>query len=272
MLTLVLFQASVRFRNEAPVSPWPVGKSLAKAQKIDRSAMRTASQGSVGRPPRDLRQILEGIFHILRCGYPWRDLPERFGPWQTVYGRFRLWSRQGLWPHILGELAKGAKGTLRFIDGSYVRVHQDGAPALALAEVQGVGTSRGGRNSKLHALVDLYGRPLKILITPGNIHDITAAPQLVAGLTDSIIVADKGYDSAAFRTALEATGNRSSIPKRKGSKSFAPCNRAYYRKRHRVENFFARIKRLRRIATRYEKTRTSFEAFLMIAAILDWIR
>lgn len=216
--------------------------------------------------------MLEGIFHILRGGYPWRDLPERFGPWQTVYGRFRAWCAEGLWAKVLAELGKSAKGTLRFIDGSYIRVHQDGAPSLQLAEHHGVGTSRGGRNSKLHALVDLRGRALKLIVTPGNFNDIRVAPQLVAELNEAIVVADKGYDSDAFRSLIEHSNNRSCIPKRKGAKSSAPCNPVHYKKRARVENFFARIKRFRRISTRYERCKESFENFILFAAILDWIQ
>ena len=260
------------FRNEIEIPSWDVGTSLEKAQKINLNGCGTAPHCRVGRPPRDLRQMLEGIFHILRGGYPWRDLPEHFGPWQTVYGRFRRWSREGLWARILREVAKGARGKLRFIDGSYVRVHQDGAPALGLAGDEGVGTSRGGRNSKLHALVDLYGKPLKLIITPGNTNDIGAAPELVDGLTEVIVVADKGYDSDPFRCRLAQSHNASCIPKRKGSKSTAPYNNSHYRKRHRVENLFARIKRFRRVSTRYEKTKCSFEGFILFASVLDWIR
>lgn len=272
MLGLVLSPLPATFPDESNLSSWPVGERLEKTQKINRCVDRTAVGSHSGRPQRDLRQILEGIFHILRGGYPWRDLPRRFGPWQTVYGRFRRWSKDGVWGRILNELAKGAKGRLRFIDGSYIRVHQDGAPSLHSADREGVGTSRGGRNSKLHALVDLHGRPLKLLITPGNVNDITVAPEVIAGICDAIIVADKGYDSAAFRTLLCATDNGTCIPKRKRSKTTSPYNRAHYRKRHRVENFFARIKRFRRIATRYEKSKSSFEGFLLLASILDWIR
>ena len=207
----------------------------------------------------------------MRGGYAWRDLPWRFGPWKTIYGRFRRLRIERFWEHLFLEAARGAKGKLRFIDGSYIQVHQDGAPATKLADDEGVGTSRGGRNSKMHALVDLRGRLVRFLVTPGNVHDITPAPELVAGIGGAFVVADKGYDSDAFRELVRAGGGRSAIPKRKGAKTSAPCNTAHYRKRHRVENFFARIKRYRRIATRYEKTKNSFEAFLLFASILDWI-
>ena len=142
---------------------------------------------------------------------------------------------------------------------------------MGSSDREGVGTSRGGRNSKIHALVDIRGRAVKLIITPGNIHDISAAPDLVKGLEESIVIADKGYDSGAFRDLLAEAGNASAIPKRKGAKAGAPFHAGYYRKRHRVENFFGRIKRNRRLATRYEKTKSSFEGFLLLASVLDWI-
>ncbi|MEM7010651.1 MAG: IS5 family transposase [Verrucomicrobiota bacterium] len=271
-IIVVLFRNGFTLGGEKKIPSWHVGANLEEAQKINPALSRTEQPNRAGRPARDLRQVLEGIFHILRGGYPWRDLPERFGPWQTIYGRFRRWCQEGLWAEVLTELSKGAKGKLRFIDGSYIRVHQDGAPSLQRAEDECVGTSRGGRNSKLHALVDLHGRALKLIITPGSAHDIRAAPQLIANLHEAIVVADKGYDSAAFRSQITVAGNRSCIPKRKGAKSSAPYNRFHYKKRARVENFFARIKRFRRVSTRYEKSKRSFEGFILFASILDWIR
>ena len=261
--------------DETQVSKRPFRSNLEQAKKIkvcSPGISGTRNQVKVGRPPRDMRQVTEGIFYIMRAGCPWRDLPGRFGPWETVYGRFRKWSTNGLMARMLKEVSKIHQGKLRFIDGSYIRVHQDGAPPVETSEDQGVGTSRGGRSTKIHALVDLKGRPIKLIITPGNLHDISAAPELVEGLEDVIIVADKGYDSAKFRLLIQESGNQSCVPKRKGAKYTAAFDKGQYRKRHRVENFFARIKRFRRIATRYEKTKSSFEELLLFACVIDWIR
>ena len=207
----------------------------------------------------------------MRGGYAWRDLPRRFGPWETIYSRFRNLCTKGVWAKLFAELTKGAKGKLRFLDGTYIRVHQDGAPALQVAEHEGVGTSRGGRNSKLHSVVDIQGRPVRLVVTPGNVHDITVAPELVADMPEAIAVADKAYDSAAFRAFVTGQKSTTAIPQRARARTVAPFNKGHYKKRHRVENFFGRIKRFRRIASRFEKTRTSFEGFLLFASILDWI-
>ena len=88
-----------------------------------------------GRPNHDHRAILNGMLWILRTGAPWRDLPERYGSWQTVYSRFRRWQQAGIWEHILTTLQAEAAhdGTLddsmAMIDASNIRAHQHAAGA-----------------------------------------------------------------------------------------------------------------------------------------------
>lgn len=88
-----------------------------------------------GRPNHDHRRILNGIRWRLKTGVPWRDVPERYGPWQTLYSRFRRWQLAGVWDRILAALqaeadARGALDwSLHFIDGSVVRAHQHAAGA-----------------------------------------------------------------------------------------------------------------------------------------------
>ena len=90
---------------------------------------------ATGRPNLDHRTVLNGILWRLRTGVPWRDLPERYGNWQTVYSRFRRWQRAGVWARVLAALqAEGdAKGeldwSLHFVDGTVVRAHQHAAGA-----------------------------------------------------------------------------------------------------------------------------------------------
>lgn len=88
-----------------------------------------------GRPNKDHRTILNGILWILRTGAPWRDLPERYGSWRTVYSRFRRGQRAGIWERILTELQREAAeadqidGTITMIDSSNIRAHQHAAVA-----------------------------------------------------------------------------------------------------------------------------------------------
>ena|ERR1051325_6528990 len=136
-----------------------------------------------------------------------------------------------------------------------------------------MGPSRGGLTTKIHALVDGRGRAIKLILGAGNVADITRAPELVKGLgrtACTVLVADKGYDSDALRVLLY---KQHIFPcfavsrKRLTSRDF---HRGFYRKRHRIENFFAAVKKHRRIATRYEKLASSFLAFVTLATILHW--
>ncbi len=90
---------------------------------------------ATGRPAKDHRTVVNAILWRLRTGVPWRDLPERYGPWQTVYSRFRRWQQAGVWERVLaalqadGDVAGALDWTLHFVDGTTVRAHQSAAGA-----------------------------------------------------------------------------------------------------------------------------------------------
>jgi transposase len=75
----------------------------------------------------DDRRIVNGIFYVLRTGSPWRDLPERYGPYTTVYNRFNRWAKKGVWLRMFEVLAERSPQSLQLIDSSIVRAHQHAA-------------------------------------------------------------------------------------------------------------------------------------------------
>jgi transposase len=75
----------------------------------------------------DDRRVLNGIFWVLRSGSPWRDLPERYGPYTTCYNRFRRWAKAGVWDRIMDAITDSYGGDVRMIDGTSVRVHHSAA-------------------------------------------------------------------------------------------------------------------------------------------------
>ena len=77
-----------------------------------------------GPKPRNNRQIINGMFYVLRAGSPWRDLPERYGPYTTVYNRFNRWRKAGIWDRLMDAIVKAHDGKVQMIDSSIVRVHQ----------------------------------------------------------------------------------------------------------------------------------------------------
>lgn len=81
---------------------------------------------TTGRPPRDRREVMNGILWVLNTGVPWRDLPREFGPWQTIWHRYNQWNADGTLDAILGALRGGVKidGALWCVDGTVVRAHK----------------------------------------------------------------------------------------------------------------------------------------------------
>ena len=75
----------------------------------------------------DDRRVLSGIFYILRTGSPWRDLPERYGPYTTVYNRYNRWAKAGVWLRIFNALAECSPQSMALIDSSIIRAHQHAA-------------------------------------------------------------------------------------------------------------------------------------------------
>jgi transposase len=113
------------------------------------------------------RRVLNGILWVLRSGAPCRDLPQEFGPYTTCYNRFVRWRRAGVWSRIMDALASAHDSAVQVIDTSIVRVHQHAA-----CSARNMGRSRGGLTSKIHAVVDSSGLPVRVALTTGEAHDI----------------------------------------------------------------------------------------------------
>ncbi len=133
----------------------------------------------------NLRLLVEGIFYRLRVGCPWRDLPDYFGHWNTVYKRFNHWSSKGKLMKIFQSLVDEPDLEWEFIDGSIVKAHQHSAGA-ASPEDQGIGESRGGKTTKIHMPIDAFGLPISFIITGGEVHDCKVAPVLIDTLPQGI--------------------------------------------------------------------------------------
>ncbi len=96
-------------------------------ERIERFFPHPTHQDRRGRPWQDHRRIFNGILWRLHTGAPWRDIPERYGPWETIYGRFRRWTRDGTWAEVLTHLLEdlerhGRLGReLWFVDATVIR-------------------------------------------------------------------------------------------------------------------------------------------------------
>jgi transposase len=162
------------------------------------------------------------------------------------------------------------KPTLAMIDSTIVKAHAHACGALRRTGGQSseaLGRSRGGLTTKLHAVVSEGGELIRYLLTAGQVNDVTQAERLIQS-GEGDIVADRAYDSDAVVEQIEALGVAAVIPSRSNRKLPRVIDREVYRQRNVIERWFGRLKNFRRVATRYDKTRLSYAAFVAMAAFL----
>ena len=129
--------------------------------------------------------------------------------------------------------------------------------------------SRGGRTTKIHAIVDGLGNPIEFLLSRGNEHDSTHAIELLSkvNISESNILADKAYGSKAIREYITEQNTIYTIPPRLCNSEQWFCDWWIYKERHLVECFFQKLKWFCRVATRYDKLDSSFLGFVYLASI-----
>lgn len=136
-----------------------------------------------------------------------------------------------------------------------------------------MGRSKGGLTTKIHALCDANGLPIKLKLTAGQAHDGKSAADMLTDIgAGQILLADAAYDADAMRADLASRGAWACVkpmPTRKAVPAFSPF---LYRFRNTVERFFNKLKHFRAIATRYEKHDTNFLALVKLASVRIWLR
>lgn len=174
---------------------------------------------SRGVPRVDDRLVLNGIFWVLRSGAPWRDLPECYGPYTTCYNRFNRWRRAGIWDNILAAVTDRRDADVQMLDTSIVRVHQH-ASCVTECESNCTGRSRGGLTTKIHAVVDAKGLPLRLALSAGQDHDSLLAGDLLTELRyNGMLLADRAYDSDSIRELARERGAWANIPPKRNRRT-----------------------------------------------------
>jgi transposase len=176
---------------------------------------------------------------------------------------------------IFAELAgKGGKPERIMIDATHLKAHRTAASLFKKGPVpRRIGPTKGGLNSKLHAICDGRGRPLVMLLSEGQMSDYKGAALMLPVLPKAnALLADKGYDADWLRAALAERGVAACIPSKSNRKAPIPSDAVLYKQRHKIENMFGRLKDWRRIHTRYDRcAHTYFSAICVAAAVVFWL-
>lgn len=138
--------------------------------------------------------------------------------------------------------------------------------------LQGIGKTKGGWGTKIHVLTDSLGNPIKLKFTEGQINDNVPAIEILQGMPSKYFCADKAYDTNDIRAFLDEQKIEAVIPNQGRRIDLFEYDSHIYKERHLVECFFQKVKRLRRIAMRFEKQLAMFQGMFLIACILIWLK
>jgi transposase len=222
---------------------------------------------------KNLRLFIEEVWFVLRTGIQWRHLPEWYEAWSSVHRKFKRWSDRGLWQQLFTKVQREPDLEHIMMDSTIVRAHACAAGLKKESQnEEALGRSKGGFTTKIHAVVDGLGNPLRFHLTAGQRQDITQAHHMIQDFSESKVLADKGYDAKTLIDQLEQQNCETVIPPKKNRKEQRFYDRDIYKERHLIECFFGKLKHYRRVFSRFEKSASAFLSFLCFAGALIWLR
>ena len=198
-------------------------------------------------------------------------MPKEFGNWNSIYHIFRKWIDWGVFEKILQSLVENSrKYFLVEIDSTFCKVHQHAAGARKILGNQNIEVSRGGKTTKIHALVNEHFQLVGISLSGGNVHDSLMAIKVLSKVTleGKKILADKGYCSEEIRNFISQEKAEVCIPDKSNAVVIHNFDKELYKSRNIIERFFQRIKNYRHVATRYDKLSNCFLNFIILAAVM----
>jgi len=240
-----------------------------------------------GRPRVDDRRTVDGILYVLITGCRWQDLPREYGAPTTVWRRLKRWGDEGVWEYIwrVALATLDRRGVLdwsmAFLDGSFAPAKKGGDQ---------VGLTKKGKGTKWMLVIDGNGLPLGFHLASAT----TAEVKLAERTLDTVsvprprgrpkqrpekLVADRGYDSSAFRRTLRQRGIRMCIPPKRRPKHWKPkrgrplvARKDDYRQRYKVERSFAWLGNFRRLLVRWEHLSSVYRSFFTVGVLLICLR
>ncbi|HEX6541957.1 MAG TPA: IS5 family transposase [Ktedonobacterales bacterium] len=236
-----------------------------------------------GGPRADDRRTIDGILYVLITGCRWQDLPREYGTPTTVWRRLKRWDEERIWRAALAALDQHGQldWTMAFLDGAFAPAKKGGDK---------VGLTKKGKGTKWMLVVDGNGLPLGFHLDSAN----TAEVRLAEATLDTIavprprgrprqrpqkLVADRAYDSRAFRAALRRRGMGMCIPPKRRPARWQPkrgrpvvARKEDYRCRYKVERSFAWLGNFRRLLIRWEHRFDVYRSFFAVAVLIVCLR
>jgi len=213
---------------------------------------------------------VEGVLWIVRTGSPWRDLPEAFGDWNSVFRRFSRWSIKGVWWRIFEAMSDDPDFEYLIVDSTIVRAHQHAAGAKkGGSEDQALGRSRGGLSTKIHMAVRGLGCPARFTLTAGQKGDGPQAAILIEGLPAEVVMADTAYDADHLRQAIAGKGALAVIP---NNPSRALARQASICSASSRGMLLLKAQAVPTRRNPLRKTARNYRAVVTLAAIVLWLR
>jgi transposase len=240
-----------------------------------------------GRPRADDLRTVEGILYVLITGCRWQDLPREYGAPTTVWRRLKRWGEAGVWERNWRAALATLDGqgqldwSMAFLDGSFAPAKNGGDK---------VGLTKKGKGTKWMLVVDGNDLPLGFHLDGANRAEVRLAEQTLDTIRvarprgrpkqrPQKLVADHGYDSSAFRRALQRRGIRMCIPPKRRPKNWKVkrgrpvlARQEDYRLRYKVERSFAWLGNYRRLLIRWERHAGLYRSFFTVALALICIK
>ncbi|NBI69429.1 IS5 family transposase [Pseudoflavonifractor sp. 60] len=221
--------------------------------------------------------VLNAVLYVVENGCKWRSLPKEYGDWHVIYVRINRWAKKGVLERVFLRLQQ--LGIIQIqvnvisLDSTCIKVHPDGMGALKKNGTQSIGRTRGGWNTKLHMVAASDRDGVIFSLSAGNCGDGPEGRALLRQLGPTnhpvYLLMDRAYEGDETRALAVKLGYTPVVPPKSNRKDPWDYDKELYKQRNQVERLFRRIKRFRRIFTRYDKLDVIFLTFVYFALIVD---
>ena len=201
----------------------------------------------------------------------WKDIPEKYGKYDTIRKRFARWSKLGIFRVLFHFLvSKLKKHVVSMIDSTTVKAHRTAASLATDGQPREIGRSVGGLTTKIHLLATIEKMPVDFSLTGGQVNDAKEGLSLISKNICRIkaLLGDKAYDTDKIRQILARAKADVCIPPKSNRKSQISYDEELYKECSGIENMFSKIKDWRGIAMRYCRCAHTFDSAVCLALIM----